>query len=179
MKKIPGLTPDSIVREMKEAANGKRVRSLRSRDKEERPVLPEARETAPDSPGAGGIFGATEGTGSGRPPVPDAAGDSGSEATFRAQLSRVLKRMLGESPPPALMRDLGLTTATNAELLAAVVQREAFAGKQWACEFWRDMAEGKPVRAAQQNNSEMEIEANLDRISMASLNKLTEPEPKG
>jgi len=173
-RKIPGLTPNSIIRQMQEAANGKSVRSVRGRDKKDGPVLSETREAATDQAGAGGIFGSPEGSGSGSPPVPDASGDTGGEASFRTQLSRVLKRLLGESPPPAMLQDLGLTSATNAELLAAVIQREAFAGKQWACEMWRDMTEGKPVRAAQMNNSEMEIEANLDRLTKDKLNSYTE-----
>ena len=179
-RKIPGLTPESIVRQTKEAANGKRVRGVRSRNKEERQVLPEARETGTDPAGAGGIFGTPQGSGSPSPEVPDATGNPGGEAAFKSQLSRILKRMLGELPPPAMLKDLGLTNATNAEVLAAVIQREAFAGKQWAIEIWRDQTEGKPVRAAQLNNSEQEIESNLDRVSVAALNRLTEPtEQKG
>lgn len=81
--------------------------------------------------------------------------------------------MLGEAPPAALMDDPAIgRAATNAELIGAVVMREAHAGKQWAIEMVRDQTEGKPVRAAQVNNSEGEIEDQLDRVSAAALNRL-------
>jgi hypothetical protein len=62
--------------------------------------------------------------------------------------------------------------ATNAEALAAIIWREALAGRQWAVEMVRDQTEGKPVRAAQINSGESEIEEMLDAVGKTRLNKL-------
>jgi predicted HAD superfamily phosphohydrolase len=81
--------------------------------------------------------------------------------------------MLGEVPPRELMDLEGVAHAgTNAEALAAVVMAEALKGKQWAIECVRDQTEGKPVRAAQVNNSGEEVEEMLDRVSAMRLNTL-------
>jgi hypothetical protein len=81
--------------------------------------------------------------------------------------------MLGEKPPAELLDVDGVgRAATNAEMLGAVVMREAHAGKQWAIELIRDQTEGKPVRAAQVNNSDGEVEDMLDRVSQARLNDI-------
>lgn len=172
-KPIVGLTPDILIKQMKEAAGAtrKNVRTLRKSDSTEPAVLSDSRKSGAGSSGEGGIFGAIEGAGDREPSISDAPGITGD--TFRSQLSKVLKNMLGQAPPQSLVALEGLgRVATNAEALAAVIQKQALEGKQWACEFWRDMAEGKPVRAAQQNNSEVEIEDNLDRVSLANLNRL-------
>lgn len=169
-KPIPGLTPAALIEEMKKVANGKSVRNVRSSHREEEPVLPGTREEGTGEARRTRIFGESEGTGGGGAAVSDA---SASESSLKTQLSRVLKRMLTEI---ATSEDGDGGVVTNAERLAAVVQREAFAGKQWACEFIRDMAEGKPVRAAQLNNTDVEIESQLDRVSIAALNRLTKKE---
>lgn len=81
--------------------------------------------------------------------------------------------MLGEAPPAALAAADGVgRAANNAELLAAIIMREAHGGRQWAVEMIRDQTEGKPIRAAQVNNSEQEIEDQLDRVSADALNRL-------
>jgi hypothetical protein len=176
-KPLLGLTPKSVIEEMTREANVKKLRNVRGESEvEEGTVLQEAR-----SPGSGearegrlspaaGSADAGRGGGGESPTVSDAAGGASSEA-FSAQLSRVLKRLLGEKAP-AIEGVFG--NVTNAEALAAVIQAAALSGKQWACEFWRDMAEGKPVRAAQQDNSEMEVEDQLDRVSLAALNRMAE-----
>jgi hypothetical protein len=176
-----GLTPAKIIAKMTEAADGNKVRALRRKAAQQaKQVLPEARTASVGGPGIGGIFKSPPGDDAERPgsgkqeAVSDVEGNPNGE-NFKTQLSRVLKRMLGEAPPPALIREAELVgVTTNAEFLAAVIQREAFTGKQWACEYWRDMAEGKPVRAAQQNNSDQEVEESLDRLSLAALNRLAE-----
>lgn len=82
--------------------------------------------------------------------------------------------MLGERVPLELMQAEGISeVASNAEMLAAVVMREAVKGKQWAVEMVRDQTEGKPVRAAQVNNGEGEVEDMLDRVSTNKLNQFT------
>lgn len=175
-KPLEGLTPDAIIQEMKKAASVKRkinVRTMRgSPDRSDDKVLSETREGGTDPHGKGGIFGTAPRAGDQGPAVSDPQRTSDLPAT---QLSRVLKRMLGETPPPALLEVDGVgRVATNAEALAAVIQREAFAGRQWAVEMWRDQTEGKPVRAAQLNNNEQEVEDQLDRVSTAALNRLAE-----
>lgn len=172
-KPIPGLTPDALVKQMQqEAASApqrKEVRELRrSPVRPDREVLSDSREGVLDKAGSSGIFGTVGGD---QPAsVPDTGGATQSP---NSQLSRILKRMLGEAPPAALMDDPAIgRAATNAELIGAVVMREAHAGKQWAIEMVRDQTEGKPVRAAQVNNSEGEIEDQLDRVSAAALNRL-------
>lgn len=81
--------------------------------------------------------------------------------------------MLGEVPPPELLNteDVG-RVATNAEALAAVILAAALKEKQWAVEMVRDQTEGKPVRAAQIDNSDHETEVMLDRVSQAQLNQI-------
>lgn len=166
-----GLTPASVVAEMARSAHGK-LRGVRGETPvEERAVLPASRESGAGEAGAVRIPGAD----SGGEAVSDASRSSGGDA-FSAQLSRVLKRLLGERAPAidGIRQSALGGWPTNAEALAAVIQGAALEGKQWACEFWRDMAEGKPVRAAQQDNSELEVENQLDRVSLAALNRLSE-----
>ena len=80
-------------------------------------------------------------------------------------------------PPAALLNVPGLgRNATNAEMLAAIIMREALDGRPWAVEMVRDQTEGKPTRAAQVDNREPEIEDALDRASTAALNRLAKDE---
>ncbi len=175
-KPLVGLTPRSVIEDMAREANEK-LRNVRNRTSvEEGSVLQEARSPATGEAGERGVSpaigGANSGRGSGGEPatVSDTAGSAGGEA-FSAQLSRVLKRLLGEKAP-AIEGVFG--NVTNAEALAAVIQKAALDGKQWACEFWRDMSEGKPVRGAQIDTSELEVESQLDRVSLAALNRMAE-----
>jgi hypothetical protein len=178
-RKETGLTPQRLVNDMVEVARGKKVRKVRdSAAEQKKSVLSEVCSGGTEASGGGRLFKPADGDNAERnrsateAEVSDGAGTSDS---FTAHLSRVLKRMLGEMPPQALLNTSDIkTVTTNAEALAAVIQREAFAGKQWACEFWRDMTEGKPVRAAQVNNTDAEVEAELDRVSLAALNRLAE-----
>lgn len=170
---IPGLTPDSLISTMRRAAKGaKAVRKVRRRSR--RPhesFLPTTCETASSAVGETGLSG--PGAGTQAEPLPDIAriGENGT------QLSRVLRRMLGEMPPAALLNVPGLgRNATNAEMLAAIIMREALDGRPWAVEMVRDQTEGKPTRAAQVDNREPEIEDALDRASTAALNRLAKDE---
>ena len=174
-KPIDGLTPADVIAQMtEEAAGGKKLRSVRrTAGKPERQVLPAARPAGAGETGAVRVPGADGGDDGQRadesvqPEVSDRGGETGT------QLSRVLKRLLGETAPTELMGAVGLSrVATNAEAVAAVVMREALAGKQWAVEMVRDQTEGKPVRAAQINSNEAEIEDQLDRVSTAALNQI-------
>jgi len=172
-KDIPGLTPADVVAQMTEVARGGRVRKVRGADKKPKDaVLSAVRQEGPDPAGEGGIPAAPDGNDAGRSAadkrqaVPDAAG-------VVTALSRILKRMLTEPAPAALMEIEGIgKVATNGEALAAVIQREALAGKQWAVELWRDQTEGKPVRGVQVNNTDEEVEDHLDQVSVAALNRI-------
>lgn len=171
-KPIPGLTPDEVVRQMTEAASGKTVRKVREASPEKGPVLSSSREGGAGESGKGRVLAAPSGGDDQRSNEggEKAVSDPGRET----QLSRILKKMLGQRPPAELMDIEGVgEAATNAEMLAAVIVREALAGKQWAVEMVRDQTEGKPVRAAQMNNNESEIEDMLDRVSTNKLNQFT------
>jgi hypothetical protein len=180
-KALVGLTPDDIVKQMaKEASNGPKMRKLQRDSKRQKgKVLSDSRKGSATEARGGGVFATPSGDDAERPhdgqpaSVPNAPGNSSSDSG--TQLSRVLKRMLGEAPPSVLLSVDGIgRVGTNAEALGAIIQREAFAGKQWAVEMWRDQTEGKPVRAAQVNNTDQEVEDQLDRVSTAALNRLTQ-----
>lgn len=171
---IPGLTPDDLIKKMQEAASvprkGKALRKVRDTvGGQDGKVLPDAREGGSNPDGRVGIFGTAPGSGDQVATVSDAARTSESTGS---QLTRVLKRILGEQPPAALLEHANMRAATNAEMLAAIIMREALGGRQWAVEMVRDQTEGKPVRAAQLNNNDAEIEDQLDRVSTAALNRL-------
>jgi hypothetical protein len=177
---IPGLTPSDLIAAMeKEAKHGKPLRKMRDKiSLKKRSVLPDPRPPASSTPRSGGVPSAAEGddvvggASTQREAVPH---NQRSEAGPGSQLSKVLKRMLGERVPVELLSIQGVTQLmTNAEALASIVMAQALAGKQWAVEMIRDQSEGKPVRAAQENNhAASETETFLDRIGVARLNELT------
>lgn len=175
-KPIPGLTPPEVIEKMaREAKRGNKVRRVRdSVEGAKVPVLPEVWHEGSEHGVAGGKVGAPgndDGQRAGDPEL-SAVSDNPRKAETGSQLSRVLKRMLGETPPVELLDTAGIgTVGTNAEALAAVVMRAALAGKQWAVEMIRDQSEGKPVRAAQINTHDEDIEDMLDRASTARLNE--------
>jgi hypothetical protein len=175
-KKILGLTPASVLEDMmKEAKHGRKVRSVRSKDGKQkgsllldpRPANTPEIGTRRVSPTLAGNYSLGH-TGGVNEKVPHRPRETGS------QLSVILKRMLGESPPPALLTEIqGVEEAgTNAEVLAAVIMSQAIAGKQWAVELVRDQTEGKPQRAAQEGNAPKETEDFLDRVGKNHLNEI-------
>ena len=170
---LVGLTPEDVIKSMTEdASHGRRVQKVRSEDKLEKgPVLQAVRTQDSETAGKGGLPGAVDHDDNQRPrsvvreKIPD---DSKS-----SQISRVLKRLLGEAPPELVEYGVsGGSVPTNAEALAAVILKAALDGKQWAVELIRDGTEGKPIRAAQVNTSGAEVEEQLDRISTMRLNEL-------
>lgn len=175
-KKILGLTPASVLEDMmKEAKHGRKVRSVRGKDiKQKRPLLLDSRPADAPKTGTQRVSSAPSGSDSLR----DTGGvnEKVSHRTRPAgsQLSDILKRMLGEAPPPALLMEIqGVEQAgTNAEVLGAVIMGQAIAGKQWAVELVRDQTEGKPQRAAQEGNAPKETEDFLDRVGKNHLNEI-------
>lgn len=175
-KPILGLTPAGIIEQMaKEAKDGKKVRSVRGSDaKSKRSLLPVSRKATPPAIGGQRVPSAASGSDPVRAvsSVNEAVPDS-LRPKAGSQLSVILKRMLGENAPPALLGLEGVEKiVTNAELLAAVVMGQAVAGKQWAVEMVRDQTEGKPQRAAQEGNAQNETEGFLDRVGQSRLNDI-------
>lgn len=168
---IPGLTPADVVQAMAEEARGNSVRKVRRQAAKQVPaVLSPAREGDAAKAGSERVSPAAPGDDAKRPgqPVESEVSD-----TAGTQLTKVLRRLLGQTPPRELMDVEGVgQVATNAEALGAVILREALAGRQWAVEMMRDQTEGKPVRAAQVNNADNETEKMLDRVGQAQLNAL-------
>lgn len=173
-KPILGLTPEEVIKQMTEDARGEKVRKVRKTRDEEGPVLSEAQSGRSEGSRESRVPTAAPGNDDQRADadregeVPDARGDKN-----QTQLGRVLKRMLGETPPTGLLDIEGIgKLSNNAEALAAVIMKAALEGKPWAVEMVRDQTEGKPVRAAQVNNSDGEVESMLDRISTSKLNQI-------
>lgn len=97
------------------------------------------------------------------------AGATG-DANLEARLSRILRQMLTRHAPEELA---GRAGATNAEVLAETVMRKALEGNQWAIAFVSDRIEGRPGNVAPDNVTDADVEAELDRVTVHRLNKLT------
>lgn len=147
------------------------VQGVREPGAEGQQVLPEAREGAPAETGSGGV-----------PPAPAVQDDqrvgepdelpfpgAGRAETTDARLSRILQNLLQKKAPREFQTAGGETTA---EVLAQTVMNKALEGNQWAIDFVSNRIEGRPGNVAPERQSEADVEAELERVTVTRLNDL-------